>query len=83
MAFLFYSALMSMERYIAGKGFTPMDEIDIWRTAKILIEVHGENAAMEAAMRADAACNENNPSAVAVWQSVMRSVEELRTKVLH
>lgn len=55
-----------------------MDEIDIWRTAKILIDSHGTDAPIHAAMRADHALEDGNLDAVAVWKRVMRAVEELQ-----
>lgn len=57
-----------------------MEEIDIWRTAKILIDAHGENAWLEAAQRADHAIEDGNPASVNVWMRVMRAIGELRQK---
>lgn len=54
-----------------------MEDIDIWRTARILIEAHGEDAAMHAAMRADDAKDENRQDAASVWTRVMSAAEEL------
>ena len=55
-----------------------MDEIDIWRTAKILIDAHGEDASTHAALRADHALEDGNMDAVAVWKRVMKAVEALQ-----
>lgn len=55
-----------------------MDEIDIWRTAKLLMDTHGDTASMEAAMRADAALDNGELAAVDVWKRVMRAVENLQ-----
>ena len=55
-----------------------MDEVDIWRSAKLLIEAHGEDAAMEAAMRADRALEDGYPDVATVWQKVMRAIEQLQ-----
>jgi hypothetical protein len=38
-----------------------VEDIDIWRLAKILIDAHGENAWLEAAQRADYALEDGNP----------------------
>ena len=38
-----------------------MDEIDIWRSAKLLVDEHGDTAAIEAAMRADALLSTGDP----------------------
>lgn len=51
-----------------------MEEIDIWRTAKILIDAHGDGAELEAAMRADKALEDGYLDAVNVWKRVMASV---------
>jgi hypothetical protein len=50
-----------------------MDEIDIWRTAKILIDAHGDNAWLEAARRADHCLEDGNPEGINVWKRVLRS----------
>jgi len=55
-----------------------VDEIDIWRTAKILIDAHGEDASTHAALRADHALEDGNMDAVAVWKRVMKAVEALQ-----
>jgi hypothetical protein len=55
-----------------------MEELDIWRTAKVLIDAHGEDAAMHAAMRADDALHDGIQDAVNVWTRVMRAIEELQ-----
>lgn len=55
-----------------------MDEIDIWRTAKILIDSHGTAASLEAAMRADKALDDGLSDAVNVWTRVMLAIEELQ-----
>lgn len=55
-----------------------MDEIDIWRTAKILIDAHGDNAWLEAARRADHCLEDGNPEGINVWKRVLRAVEDLQ-----
>jgi hypothetical protein len=55
-----------------------MDELDIWRTAKILIDAHGEAASAHATVRASHALEDGNPDAVAVWKRVMRAIEEIQ-----
>jgi hypothetical protein len=47
-----------------------MEEIDIWRTAKVLIDSHGERAEFEATMRADHAIEQGNLDALRVWKRV-------------
>jgi hypothetical protein len=55
-----------------------LEEIDIWRAAKILINAHGNLAWLEAAQRADHAIEDANTEAEAVWKRVLRAVEELQ-----
>jgi hypothetical protein len=55
-----------------------MDEIDIWRSAKILIEAHGENAELEAAVRVDQAMWDGSSDAMNVWKRIMRAVQDLQ-----
>jgi len=55
-----------------------MEEIDIWRTAKILIDAHGDNVWLEAAQRADHSVEDGNAQAESVWKRVLKAVEELQ-----
>jgi hypothetical protein len=55
-----------------------MEEIDIWRTAKILINAHGQDASVHAALRADHALEDGLMEAVTVWKRVMKAIEELQ-----
>jgi hypothetical protein len=55
-----------------------LQELDIWRTAQILIDSHGEDASTQAAMREDYALEDGNLAAVSVWRRVMLAVEELQ-----
>jgi len=57
-----------------------VEEIDIWRTAKLLIDSHGENAWLEAAQRADYALLERQLAVAAVWTRIWRAVEALQQK---
>jgi len=55
-----------------------LEEIDIWRTAKILMDAHGEDASLAAAMRSDWCLEDGNLDGVAVWKRVMRAIEQLQ-----
>lgn len=55
-----------------------VSDIDIWRTAKILIDSHGENAWLEASQRADHAVEDNNSDGVKVWKRVLAAIDELQ-----
>jgi hypothetical protein len=54
-----------------------VEEIDIWRSAQVLIDSHGENASLEAAMRADNALDDGLPDAVNVWMRIMKAIQAL------
>ncbi len=52
-------------------------DIDIYRSANVLMKQHGEDAPIEAAMRADAMLEKGDLDGYAVWKRVLRAVEEL------
>ncbi|MFP6890011.1 MAG: hypothetical protein VCF07_09715 [Nitrospinota bacterium] len=53
------------------------EETDIYRTAKILIELHGEDAPIQAAMKADAMLAAGDVEGQAVWRRILAAVDEL------
>lgn len=53
-------------------------EIDIWRTAKLMIDKHGEDAAIQAAMRADELMAAGDMDGRAVWFRIIRAIEDLQ-----
>ena len=55
-----------------------VDEIDIYRSAALLIEKHGEDAVIEAAIRADAMLDKGDLDGLQVWKAVLRAIEELQ-----
>ncbi len=52
--------------------------LDIYRIASVLIREHGEDAAVEAAERADAMLKNDDPDAAAVWKWVTLAVEDIQ-----
>ncbi len=52
-------------------------DLDIYRTANILVKQHGEDAPIEAAMRADAMLEKGDLDGYAVWRRILRAVDEL------
>ena len=52
--------------------------IDIYRTANVLVKPHGEDAPLEAAMRADEMLEKGDLDGYAVWKRVLKAMEELR-----
>ncbi len=58
-------------------------EIDIFRSAAVLIREHGAGAALEAAQRADAMLEKGDMEGAAVWKRIVRAVEELQRRERH
>jgi len=56
-----------------------MEPIDLYRTAKLLIDQHGEDAAIEAAMKADRCLESGDLDGVSVWKGVIRAIGKLCT----
>lgn len=54
-----------------------MEPIDVYRTAKLLIDQHGDDAAIEAAMKADRCLDTGDLDGVSVWKGVIRAIGEL------
>lgn len=55
-----------------------MDEIDIWRTASILIKEYPDDADLVAARRADALLERGDPEGCRTWLRITAAVEALR-----
>jgi len=55
-----------------------LPEIDKWRAAKLLIDRHGDEAAIAAAQRADEMLADGDLEGRAVWLAILHSVEELQ-----
>ena len=53
------------------------DEIDIYRSAKLLIDQHGEDAPIFAAMQADRCLEGGDLDGKAVWMGVIGAIKEL------
>ncbi len=52
--------------------------LDIYRTANVLIREHGEDAALEAAQRADAMLEKGCLDGQRVWKRVLAAVKEIQ-----
>ncbi len=52
-------------------------DLNIYRTANILVRQHGNDAPIQAAMRADAMLAKGDAGGYAVWKRVLKAVEEL------
>lgn len=52
--------------------------LDIWRSANLLLKQYGEDAAFEAAVRADKFLAAGDMGGCAVWKRILKAIEELR-----
>ncbi len=52
-------------------------DLDVYRTAKLLVDKHGDEAPIHAAMKADAMLERGDMDGRAVWLRVVRAVKEL------
>ncbi len=52
-------------------------DLDIYRSANELIEQHGEDAPIHAALRADELMEAGDMEGVAVWKRIGRAINEL------
>ena len=55
-----------------------IDDPDIFRASKLLMDQHGEDAAIPAAQRADELLEEGDVHGAAVWRRILEAIEELR-----
>ena len=55
-------------------------DLDIYRSAQVLIREHGDDAALEAAQRADGMLERGDMEGCAVWKRVLKAVEEMQRK---
>lgn len=54
-----------------------ISNLDIFRSASVLIREHGQDAALEAATRADALLDRGDLDGYAVWKRILKAVEVL------
>lgn len=54
-----------------------VDDLDIYRAANDLIEQHGEDAPIHAAMRADEMLAKGDLDGQAVWKRILNAVDKL------
>ena len=55
-------------------------DLDIYRSASLLIQQHGEDAPVHAAMRADELIEAGDMEGRAVWKMILKAIEELLSK---
>ena len=59
-------------------GAPMISDLNIWRSAHVLIKRYGDVAAIEAAMRADAFLDQGNLDGKLLWLRIVRAIEELQ-----
>ena len=55
----------------------PVSELDVFRSAKLLVDQHGTAAPIEAAMHADAMLEKGDLDGQEVWLRIVKAVEVL------
>ena len=55
-------------------------DLDIFRSANVLVREHGQDAPIEAAMRADAMLDKGDLDGYAAWKRIVKAAEELLSK---
>ena len=55
-----------------------VDEIDIYRSANLLIKQHGDDAAIIAAMQADSCLEKGDLEGKRTWLKVIEAIKELQ-----
>ena len=55
-------------------------DLDIYRSANVIIREYGEDAVLEAAKHADAMLEKGDLEGQAVWKRVLKAAEELQRK---
>jgi hypothetical protein len=53
-------------------------DLDIYRSAQVLVQQHGKAAPIEAAMRSDAMLEKGDLAGYAAWRRILLAVEELQ-----
>jgi len=53
-------------------------DLDIYRSANLLVKQHGEDAPIEAATRADVMLEAGDLDGCGVWKRILRAVKELQ-----
>ncbi len=53
-------------------------DLDIYRSANLLVKHHGQDAPIEAAMRADAMLEAGDLDGLTVWRQIVAAVNEIQ-----
>ena len=55
-----------------------VSDLDVYRTAKLLVDHHGDEAPIHAAMRADELLDKGDLDGAAVWRRIVAVIKELQ-----
>ncbi len=55
-----------------------MNDLDLWRAARLLVDRYGDDAGIEAAKRADALAARGDVEGKAVWLRILEAVKEVQ-----
>ena len=66
--------------HVSMRALAVTSNVDIYRTANVLVKRHGQDAPIEAAMRADVMLDKGDLEGYAAWKRILRAVEELRAR---
>ncbi len=54
-----------------------ISDLDVYRSAQLIVERHGDGAPIEAAMKVDAMLEKGDIDGQAAWLRILRAVKEL------
>jgi hypothetical protein len=54
-----------------------MEPVDIWRSAKLMVDKHGEMAPLQCTMKADAFLDQGDPDGQRLWIAIRRAAQSL------
>lgn len=54
-----------------------ISDLDVYRSAQLIVEKHGDGAPIEAAMKADAMLEKGDLDGQATWMRILGAVKEL------
>ncbi len=77
---LTFQQIQKYERAGQGGGLEKeplISDLDIYRSARLLIDTHGDEAPIHAAMRIDELLDKGDLDGRGVWRRILKAVEEL------
>jgi hypothetical protein len=58
-------------------GKKPVEDIDIWRTAKLLVNRHSKDAPIVATLRCDELLDAGDLDGQRIWKRILAAIDEL------